>query len=129
MTDFSAAEPVKLTRRQVRVGLVIPFLFWIWIFIDFVSGRIAYNVDTSVNYAIFKYFFNNLFNGVFPLWDPFAYFGVPYLSILSSGFLTPLALPFAFLHFLGLDYYQAYTLYLVGYFALGYLGFYRLAKK
>jgi len=106
-----------------------PILLWVCLFKDFLNGPIVIMKDTYSIYGMFKFFYNNLFNGVVPLWDPFVKLGMPYISIANSGVLSPLMALFGSLHFLGVNYYVSFILFILFYFILGLGGFYLLALE
>ncbi len=114
--------------KKSSLLILLPFLIWIFLFSDFLFGSIAVNIDTNSNYALMKFYINNIRNGVFPLWDPFLYAGGPFVFTATGGILNPFVYLIALLTFLGVDYYHAYLIYLVGYYFLGIVGFYFLAK-
>ena len=112
----------------IFLKFIIPFLFWIFLFRDFILGNITINVDTHIYYTYLKYFFNNLFEGVYPLWDPYEYLGRP-LLLVSSGFVDPLVYLFAVFCRIGLNYYQSFMAFSLLYFFIGLIGLYACAKK
>ena len=95
---------------------IAPVLLWAYLFMPFLKGDITLNIDSYSLYSMFKYFFNNLFNGVVPIWDPFVKLGLPYICIPTSGVLSPFMAIFACLHFLGLNYYASFILFIFFYF-------------
>jgi hypothetical protein len=109
--------------------LFIFFVLWLMSCRDFLSGSISITADTLPNYCILKYYFNCLLNGIWPFWDPYIFLGRPFLYIASSGALNPFAYIMPILTLLGLDYYQAYVVFLAAYYFFGVLGFYVLAKN
>ena len=113
-----------------EIGMLIwPILLWLLLFLPFLTGHIVLNKDTNANYAFVKYFWNNILNGVWPLWDPFLYYGRPYIATSTCGVLNPLSALVPLQVILGIDYYHAYINYLVFYFILGCLGFYLFVKE
>ncbi len=108
---------------------VLPFLLWVFIFYNFINGSITLNIDSYTFYSMFKFFYNNCFNGSIPIWDPFVELGTPYISIPFAGVLSPLMAIFACLHFVGVNYYAAYILFILFLFILGLTGFYLLALE
>ncbi len=110
--------------------LAIPFLIWLFVFRDFLFFHTnTINLDTILSYAVVKFFINNILNGVFPLWDPFADLGIPFYSLAILGLLNPIIYLIALLVKFGWNYYDAYLTYLVVNFFLGAVGFYFLAKS
>ena len=108
---------------------IAPILLWIYIFKSFLNGSITLMGDTYALFSMFKFFYNNLFNGVIPIWDPFVVLGVPNIFIATSGVLSPLMAVFASLHFLGVDYYASFILFILFFFILGLAGFYLLVLE
>lgn len=101
-------------------------LLWLFIFKDFIVGAIPINSDTNSNFLVLKFFFDNVLQGVLPLWDPFTYLGRHFVYIVSSGALNPFAWSIPILYLFGFDFYQAYICFIVGYFFLGCFGFYEV---
>ncbi len=110
------------------IRFFIPFLLWLIVFRDFFLHHNTINLDTFLTYALAKFFINNILNGIFPLWDPFVYLGTPFYAASILGFLNPLIYLVAILVKLGLNYYDAYLVYLTLSFFLGCVGFYFLSK-
>lgn len=119
--------PQRMTKRSVFLFLAALIALWIFLFRDFFSSASSISGDSLANFEFFKYFYNNLFNGVIPLWDPFIYLGRPHVASFLSGALNILVLPIYLLHFLGVDYYNLYLIYLALYFLLGVWGFFLLS--
>jgi hypothetical protein len=105
------------------------YVLWCWLFKDFFLGKLFLYKDVYTNYCIFKYFYNNLFNGIIPLWEPFVYLGRPHIHSALSGALNPIAFLIFSLHYLGFNYSQLYFLYLAVYYFIGIIGFFILAKR
>lgn len=108
--------------------LLWPICLWLSLFLPFLSGQIVLNKDSTSNYAFAKYFWNNVLNGVWPLWEPFVNFGRPFIAV-TSGFLNPISSLIPIQVVFGADYYHAYLVYLAIYFITGCLGFYLLVKE
>lgn len=119
----------RISRKSSVCLLICSYLIWLFILYNFVSGYTPVNIDSYYNYAILKYFFNNLLDGIIPLWDPFLYMGRHFLYSGFSTALSPFALLIPILHFIGLDYYHSYIIYICSYYFLGLVGFYFLASK
>jgi hypothetical protein len=120
--------PPKLPKYLFYFFIFLVAVIWISLFKDFLTGLVAVNIDTFTTYSLFKYFFNNLFNGVVPLWEPYTYLGRPHIHLAFVGVLNILVLPIYLLHFVGVNYYDLYVIYLVSYLVLGTVGFYHLSK-
>lgn len=108
---------------------LLPFLLWLFLLRDFLSGVIPVNMDTNTIYGVAKYYFNNLLNGVVPLWDPFVSLGRPFYAISICNLFNPVTLLVPLLKFLGCPYNIAFNMYMAGYFFLTCIGFYFLAKR
>jgi len=111
------------------VTFLAPFALWSYIFRGFISRKIFINVDTLQIYGFTKYYINNLLNGVFPLWQPFMWFGKPFNAHFINGLYNPLIYLIAILQKCGINYYDAFLVYLNIYFFIGLLGAYFLAKE
>jgi hypothetical protein len=96
---------------------------------DFVFGPIPVNMDTNTIYGVTKFYFNNLLNGVVPLWEPFISLGRPFYAIAICNLFNPVTLLVPLLKILGVNYAQAFVAYMVVYFFIGCAGFYFLAKE
>ncbi len=121
-----------MSEVRPRLSLILlfaGFILWLFCFQDFLAGRVSITGDTVTNYAILKFYFNNLLVGNVPLWDPYVYNGRPFIYIGSSGALNPFAYVMPILVMASADYYQAYIAFITGYYFLGILGFYLLSKK
>lgn len=125
-----------MNRHQVQfpqlflslVKFVLPFCLWMFLFRDFISGRIPLNMDSTTIYSVTKFYFNNLLNGVVPLWDPFVFLGTPFYAITLCNLFNPVVQIVPVLKLLGVNYYHAFITYMVVYYFLGVFGFYCLAK-
>jgi hypothetical protein len=98
------------------------------LFRDFISGTIPLNMDSATIYSVTKFYFNNLLNGVVPLWDPFVLLGTPFYAITLCNLFNPAVLLVPLLKWVGFNYYQAFITYMLCYFFTGAIGFYCLAK-
>ena len=108
---------------------VLPFALWVFLLRDFFSGTIPLNMDTNTIYGVAKYYFNNLLNGVVPLWEPFVALGRPFYAISICNLFNPVTQLIALLKVLGLPYNIAFIIYMAVYFFTGCLGFYFLVKR
>lgn len=96
---------------------------------DFISGAIPVNLDTNTIYGVAKYYFNNLLNGVVPLWDPFVGLGRPFYALPICNLFNPVTQLMPLLKLAGLNYNAAFIAYIVVYFFVGCMGFYFLARE
>src|SRR5207248_3321887 len=127
--SVSSQNEVSIDRKTVLLTILISFIVWFSLFHQFILKNIPLNIDSLGSYSVFKFFYNNVFNGVIPLWNPFIYYGVPQILIIPSGVLNPFSFLFATTHVLVGGYYQAYLFYIVFYYWFGLLGFYLLSKE
>ncbi|MBF0504196.1 MAG: YfhO family protein [Candidatus Omnitrophica bacterium] len=96
---------------------------------DFVFGIIPVNMDTHTTYGAAKFYFNNILNGVVPLWDPFVSLGRNFYLMDICNLFVPVTQVIGFLKLAGVNYANAFVAYLVVYFFIGCAGFYFLAKE
>lgn len=107
----------------------LPFALWVFLLRDFVFGVIPVNMDTHTIYGVTKYYFNNLLNGVVPLWEPFVDLGRPFYALSICNLFNPVTQLVAVLKLSGVNYYAGFLTYLAAYFVLGLAGFYLLARE
>jgi len=111
------------------VAFVMPCALWIFLMRDFVFGRIPVNMDTNTIYGVTKFYFNNLLNGVTPLWEPFISLGRPFYAIAICNLFNPFTQIVPLLKLAGMNYANAFVVYMVVYFFVGCFGFYLLANE
>ncbi len=106
------------------------FAAWIFLFRDFLSGKIGFASDAVSYYEHIKFYIENIARGIYPLWDPTWECGSP-----NDFFLrricpyNPFLLIIPTLTAVGLLYMSAYLVFLAAYYFIGTLGFYLLAKN
>lgn len=106
-----------------------PCALWVFLMRDFVFGRIPVNMDTNTIYGVTKFYFNNLLNGVIPLWEPFVSLGRPFYAIAICNLFNPVTQIIPLLKLAGINYANAFVIYMVMYFFIGCGGFYFLALE
>lgn len=111
------------------LALVLPFLFWLFLMRDFFLGHIPVNLDTNTIYAVIKFYFNNLLNGVVPLWEPFVVLGRPFYALPICNLFNPATQLVGMFKLFGINYYQGFMIYMAAYFWIGTIGFFFLAKE
>lgn len=117
------------TKNLGALHFIIPFALWLFFFYPFVSQKIAIDGDTFAHYTLLNFFINNISKAIFPLWNPFLFFGFPtILEFLTFGFLNPLWLFIFLFQQMGLSLYSSFLWVYIGYFFLGQIGFYLVAK-
>jgi hypothetical protein len=110
-------------------AFVMPCVLWIFLMRDFVLGVIPVNMDTNTIYGVTKFYFNNVLNGVIPLWEPFVSLGRPFYAIAICNFFNPVTQIVPLLKLAGINYANAFLVYMAVYFFTGCAGFYFLAKE
>ncbi len=111
------------------VALLTPCVLWILLMRDFVFGLIPVNMDTNTIYGVTKFYFNNLLNGVIPLWEPFISLGRPFYAIAICNLFNPVTQIIPLLKLAGINYAHAFVIYMVTYFFIGCIGFYFLSLE
>jgi len=111
------------------LGLCLPCVLWLFLMRDFVLGTIPVNMDTNTIYGVTKFYFNNLLNGVIPLWEPFVALGRPFYALAICNLFNPIAQIIPLLKIVGINYAQGFVIYMVVYFFLGCVGFYWLSLE
>ena len=123
------ARDLLKTGAACFVKFALPFGLWLFLFYPAVLGQTPVVGDTAGFYTLANFFINNLSHGVFALWNPFLFFGFPLLlEFLSFGTFNPFWLIILLLHKLGVSPYLSFLWMYIGYFFLGQIGFYLLAK-
>jgi hypothetical protein len=110
-------------------GFMAPCVLWIFLMRHFVFGVIPVNMDTNTIYGVTKFYFNNILNGVVPLWDPFVSLGRPFYAIAICNFFNPITEIIPLLKLAGVNYAHAFVAYMVVYFFTGCAGFYLLTRE
>jgi len=110
-------------------AFVSPCVLWVFLMRDFVFGKIPVNMDSNAIYGDTKYYFNNILNGVIPLWEPFISLGRHFYAIAICNLFNPVTQLIPLLKILGMSYAQAFVVYMVVYFLIGCVGFYFLVKE
>ncbi len=108
---------------------VTPCALWIFLMRDFVFGTIPVNMDTNTIYGVTKFYFNNVLNGVIPLWEPFIISAVLFTRISICNLFNPVTQIVPLLKLAGMNYANAFVIYMVVYFFIGCAGFYFLARE
>ena len=111
------------------LAFLAPCVLWLFLMRDFVLGRIPVNMDTNTIYGVTKFYFNNVLNGVVPLWEPFISLGRPFYAISICNLFNPVTQIVPLLKLAGINYANAFVIYMVVYFFIGCIGFYLLAKE
>jgi len=129
MKFFSRNDSAGFLSKLMFPSLILaPFVFYLLMCQDFVSGRITINSDTYAHYTFIKYYANNLLTGVIPLWEPFVYCGRPFLALINGAALHPLISLMLLGVLAGLSHYQAYMVFILFYYFIGLFGFYVLSN-
>jgi len=110
-------------------ALLIPAFAWAFLHKVWV-GRFFLGADNTDFFYWFIYYFKNILNGVFPLWNPFENWGcLDYLDTQYLGVCNPLSIIIPVLLFLGVKAYWAYAAYLIAFWMMGFTGFFFLLNR
>lgn len=111
------------------IKFFFPFFIWMFLFSGIFSKEIILNNDGPAVYSLLRYFFSNISQGVFPLWNPFRFWGGSFLVELNAfGAFNPFWILILLLNSIGVQDYFSTVYILIGYFFFGQFGFYLLAK-
>ena len=110
-------------------AFVSPCVLWLFLMRTFVFGLIPVNMDTNTIYGVTKFYFNNVLNGVIPLWEPFISLGRPFYAISICNLFNPVTQIVPLLKLCGINYAIAFVIYMVVYFFIGCIGFYFLSRE
>ena len=115
--------------QPVWIWILSAFFIWIWCFHHFLSGKLCFTSDAVSYYNHIKFFIDQILKGVYPLWNPYFYDGVPNEFFLRRfGSFNPFYLIIAGLRLCGMPPLQAYTSFLALYWLTGAVGFYVLCR-
>jgi hypothetical protein len=108
----------------------LPSLLWVRYFLHFYSkGELKVVVDAQVCYIYNNYFLNAITRGEYPFWNPFVSWGRPDdFGARMNGEFNPFLYVIVLCQKAGCSFSLAYFIYMLGYFLLGAVGFYLLAK-
>jgi len=111
--------------------LLLPFLLWLFLFRDFISGKATITNDTFSWYGGgVKFFLDNIRSGTYPLWDPYVLWGMFYeVNLRQCGIYNPLMSFIFLLNGLGVSLYHSSVAMLTLYYFFGLVGFYLLLKE
>ena len=116
--------------HPLLIPFILSFVFWCIAFRGFLSNQLALSSDAMAYVQHFKFYIDNIIRGVYPSWDPERQWGVPVEFFLRRiGSFNPFILVLALLVKIGIPYTLAYQFFLAGYYFLGLIGFYLLAKQ
>jgi hypothetical protein len=108
--------------------LFLSFLIWCFSFRDFLTGKVALSSDALAYYEHFKFFSDQLSRGVYPLWDPTVFCGIPFeFYARRIGSFNPMySLILIFKEII--PDLQAYLAFLATYFFIGMIGYFKLVS-
>src|SRR5579863_5955064 len=106
MTQLAKSKELGLLFRVF--AFMTPCVLWIFLMRDFVFCRIPVNMDTNTIYGVTKFYFNNLLNGVVPLWEPFVALGRPFYAISICNLFNPVTQIVPLLKLVGINYANAF---------------------
>jgi len=117
-------------KRYLFLLFCLSFALWIFSFRGFLAGELTLTGDAIAYFEHMKFYLDQISRLVYPLWDFTRNWGVPVeLFLRRIGSFNPLFFLIIFLDKLGLAYETSYLLFLAGYYFLGMVGFYLLAKR
>lgn len=124
----------QTVRQSVRFELicliVLPFLFWIFCFRDFIFCSLGFSNDAVSYYQHIGFFTDNISKGIYPLWDPFWCDGAPYHFFLRRiGDVNPLFMFIVMLKWVGVSHEAAYIAFILFNYFLAMVAFYLIAKR
>jgi len=110
--------------------LLLPFALWAFVFRDAILGRIVFHGD-NIQYSHWVlYFFDNLQQGVFPVWNPFHSWGcIDNLDMRFIGEYNPFLYLIPLLRSLGVSGHAAFTAFMISCFWIGAVGLYTLVYR
>jgi hypothetical protein len=118
-------------RLTQAVLFTAPFGLWTYAFRSFYrpgQGLILL-ADARRAFISINYYLNHLLRGVYPMWGPFNTWGRPDdFAVRIIGEVNPFLYVVPLLEACGVPLALAYFIFLVGYFFLGVIGFYCLAR-
>ena len=109
--------------------LVIPFILWVFCFLNFFNGHLPLFED-AISYADhIRFYTDNLSKGIFPLWDPAWFSGTPYHFFLRRiGDVNPLLFIMVLLKWFSIPSAFAYLLFIGFYYFLAAWAFYLITR-
>src|SRR3989338_5230860 len=119
-----------IVEQPVPALMFLSFLVWGFAFRHFIFDTNLPLISDAISYFDHsKFYVDNLSRGVYPLWNPTWSCGSPNEFFLRRfGSFTPLLSLSVFFNKIGFNYDVAYRLYLVVYYFLEMIGFYKLAQ-
>ena len=67
----------KKSQWPIALWIFFTFVIWAYVFRGYLSSRFTLISDAQSYYDHTRFFIENLKNGIYPLWDPFWYYGAP----------------------------------------------------
>jgi len=109
--------------------LIVPFLLWVFCFLNFFTGHLYLEAD-AISYADqIRFYTDNLSKGIFPLWDHAWLSGTPYHFFLRRiGDVNPLLFLIVMLKWFGVPSGNAYLIFLGLYYFLAGWAFYLITR-
>jgi len=117
--------------RRIHFLFLLSFLIWGFCFRGFLFGHLSLSSDALAYYGHFKYFVDQIFRGVYPLWESNYASGIPIEFYLRRiGSFNPFIFFLVLFHkIFGISYFTSYVMFLGGYYFVGMVGFYLLTKR
>ncbi|OGX05390.1 MAG: hypothetical protein A2Z88_00705 [Omnitrophica WOR_2 bacterium GWA2_47_8] len=107
------------------------FVIWLTAYRGFYPGHLIMGSgDAKRNAMYINYYLNNIWRGVYPMWNPFNVWGRPdFYSPRMIGEFNPFFHLIYILEKIGFSFGVAYYIFSAFYYVLGMLGLYLLAKR
>lgn len=120
---------LNVERHIICFVIGVCFLTWAFLFRNFIFGKYFFYDDAISYFDHIKFFIVNISKGVYPLWDPNWNCGVPNEFFLRRiGCFNPFLLVIVVFYKFGMSYLLSYNFFLVGYFFLAMIGFFKLSN-
>lgn len=123
---------MKLLQRDswiVHAAMAVASILWTIVFWKFFSRDISLFPDGASYFNWTRYYFDNIAQGVYPLWQPMDNWGYPVgFKLRFLGEFNPFLWGSFVAYRLGMPYHIAYFSYAVGYFLIGIYGFYLITR-
>jgi len=130
MTASENERGGTLPKNTIPYLIIFSFLTWVFLFRGFLLNQFPLHEDAIPYYNHFKFFIDNINQGIFPLWDPVRDGGVPNDFFLRRiGAFNPVFLYLIILTQIGVSFIYAYLSFLGFYYFLGMVGFYMIARQ
>lgn len=109
--------------------LLLAYMLWVLCMREFFLGEPQFNEHGTTIFDISQFFFNHIFRGVLPMWDPYNAWGRPDGSNFRFiGEFNPFLWIIPFFN-LVMGIAHAYVIYILVYYFMGLVAFYLMAQR